>query len=95
MKRKEIAIRNKFGLHARPASLLVKLANNFDAEVQLVKEDTEVNAKSILGVMMLAAGPGQKVTIIADGPDEEEAVNAIFSLIESRFGEDETQDETA
>lgn len=92
MKRKDVAIKNKFGLHARPASLLVKLANNYDAEVQLLKEDTEVNAKSILGVMMLAAGPGQTVTIIADGPDEEEAVNAIFSLIDSRFGEDEAQD---
>jgi len=62
MKRKEVEIKNKFGLHARPASLLVKLATTFEAEVQLVKDDTEVNAKSILGVMMLAAGPEKMVS---------------------------------
>ena len=56
MKRKEVPITNKSGLHARPAALLVKLASTFESEVQLVKEETEVNAKSILGVMMLAAG---------------------------------------
>ncbi|HEY9069100.1 MAG TPA: HPr family phosphocarrier protein [Candidatus Ozemobacteraceae bacterium] len=89
MKRKEVEIKNKFGLHARPASLLVKLASTFDSEVQLVKDDTEVNAKSILGVMMLAAGPGHTVTIIADGHDEEAAVEAIRALIDSRFGEEE------
>lgn len=89
MKRKEVEIRNKFGLHARPASLLVKLATTFEAEVQLVKEDTEVNAKSILGVMMLAAGPGNTVTIIADGSDEDAAVEALKALIDSRFGEEE------
>lgn len=89
MKRKEVSITNKFGLHARPAALLVKLASTFEAEVQLVKEETEVNAKSILGVMMLAAGPGNVVTIVADGRDEEDAVKAISTLIESRFGEEE------
>ncbi len=89
MRRKEIEIKNKFGLHARPASLLVKLATSFQSEIQLVKEDTEVNAKSILGVMMLAAGPGNLVTIVADGSDEEEAVKAISALIDSKFGEEE------
>lgn len=89
MQRKEVQIKNKFGLHARPASLLVKLASSFESEIQLAKDETEVNAKSILGVMMLAAGPGNMVTIIADGVDEDSAVTAIASLIESRFGEDE------
>lgn len=88
MKRKNIEVKNKFGLHARPASLLVKLAGTFKSEIQLAKDDTEVNAKSILGVMMLAAGPGHTITIIAVGPDEEEAVNAISELIDNRFGED-------
>ncbi|MFZ2958453.1 MAG: HPr family phosphocarrier protein [Candidatus Ozemobacteraceae bacterium] len=89
MKRKDVEIKNKFGLHARPASLLVKLAGTFESEVQLVKDDMEVNAKSILGVMMLAAGPGNVVTVTADGKDEEDAVKAIVALVESRFGEEE------
>ncbi|PKL44520.1 MAG: HPr family phosphocarrier protein [Candidatus Riflebacteria bacterium HGW-Riflebacteria-2] len=88
MKRKEVEIRNKLGLHARPASLVVKLAGKFESEIQLIKEDTEINAKSILGVMMLAAGPGQRVTITAEGSDELEAVDALASLIESGFGEE-------
>ena len=88
MKRKEVEIKNKLGLHARPASLLVKLAGKFESEIQLMKDDTEVNAKSILGVMMLAAGPGQKITITADGGDETEAVDAISSLVDSGFGEE-------
>ena len=88
MKRKEVEIRIKLGLHARPASLVVKLAGKFESEIQLIKEDTEINAKSILGVMMLAAGPGQRVTITADGSDELEAVDALASLIESGFGEE-------
>ncbi|MBF0498488.1 MAG: HPr family phosphocarrier protein [Candidatus Riflebacteria bacterium] len=89
MKRKDVEIKNKFGLHARPASLLVKLAGTFESEIQLIKEDMEVNAKSILGVMMLAAGPGNVVTVTACGQDEEDAVKAITALIESRFGEEE------
>ena len=89
MKRKEVPITNKFGLHARPAALLVELASTFESEVLLVKEETEVNAKSILGVMMLAAGPGNNVTIVAAGKDEEDAVKAIATLIENRFGEEE------
>ncbi|MEW6710643.1 MAG: HPr family phosphocarrier protein [Candidatus Riflebacteria bacterium] len=88
MKRKEVEIKNKLGLHARPASLLVKLAGKFESEIQLAKDDTEINAKSILGVMMLAAGPGQSITITADGPDADEAVDAIASLIDSGFGEE-------
>lgn len=89
MKRKDVEIKNKFGLHARPASLLVKLAGTFESEIQLVKDDMDVNAKSILGVMMLAAGPGNVITVVANGRDEEEAVKAIVALVESRFGEEE------
>ena len=89
MKRKDVEIKNKFGLHARPASLLVKLAGTFESEVMIAKDDMEVNAKSILGVMMLAAGPGNVITIIADGKDDEDAVKAIVALVESRFGEEE------
>lgn len=88
MKRKEVEIKNKLGLHARPASMVVKLAGKYQSEIQLVKEDTEINAKSILGVMMLAAGPGQKIMITADGEDEDEAVQALGELIESGFGEE-------
>ena len=88
MKRKEVEIKNKLGLHARPASLLVKLAGKFESEIQIAKDETEINAKSILGVMMLAAGPGQKLTLSADGSDEEEAIDAIAALIESGFGEE-------
>ena len=88
MKRKEVEIKNKLGLHARPASLLVKLAGKYSSEIDLIKEDTEVNAKSILGVMMLAAGPGQKLTITAEGSDEVEAVEALAALIDSGFGEE-------
>ncbi|NLM17721.1 MAG: HPr family phosphocarrier protein [Candidatus Riflebacteria bacterium] len=88
MKRKEVEIKNKLGLHARPASMVVKLAAKYESEIKLIKDDTEVNAKSILGVMMLAAGPGQRITIFADGPDEAEAVSAIEELIMSGFGEE-------
>lgn len=90
MKRKVVEIKNKLGLHARPASILVKLAGKYDSEIKLIKEDTEINAKSILGVMMLAAAPGQKITITAEGPDEKEAVNALASLVESNFDEKES-----
>ncbi len=88
MKRKNVEIKNKFGLHARPASLLVKLAGSFKSEVQLVKDATALNAKSVIGVMMLAAGPGNVVTITASGPDEDDAVKALSELIENRFGEE-------
>jgi phosphocarrier protein len=88
MKRKNVEIKNKLGLHARPASLLVKLAGTFQSEIQLAKDDTEVNAKSILGVMMLAAGPGNTITIIADGADEDAAIKALSDLFDNCFGEE-------
>jgi phosphocarrier protein len=82
-----VTIRNSLGLHARPAAQLVRLASGFHAHVELVREDVTVNAKSIMGVMMLAAEPGSRVVVRADGPDECEAVEALASLIERGFDE--------
>lgn len=85
----EIEIVNKLGLHARAAAKLTALATDFAAEVWLSKNGKRVNAKSIMGVMMLAAAKGSKVKIEAKGADEREAVRALVSLIENRFGEGE------
>lgn len=79
---------NKLGLHARPAAMLVQKASKFKSEIKLQKEDVEINAKSILSVMMLAAEVGSFVTIKAEGEDEEEAVEAIAGLFEEKFGEE-------
>ena len=79
---------NKLGLHARPAAMLVQKASKFKSEIKLQKEDIEINAKSILSVMMLAAEVGSFVTIKAEGEDEEEAVEAIAGLFEEKFGEE-------
>ena len=83
MVEREITIKNKTGLHARPAAVIVQKANEFGSEVFLEKDGDRVNAKSIMGVMMLAAGEGCKITIIADGDDEGEAVETISNLLES------------
>lgn len=84
----EVQIVNKYGLHARPAAELVKLANRFRSDVWIRKEDTEVSGKSIMGVMMLAAECGSTVEIRARGEDSQEAVDALAQLIQNRFGED-------
>jgi phosphocarrier protein len=76
-------------LHARPSAQLTQVAGKFASEVYIAKNGRRVNAKSIMGVMMLAAGPGATVTVDAEGPDEEQAVEAIGALIASRFGEHE------
>jgi phosphocarrier protein len=83
MVEREIIIKNKTGLHARPAAVIVQKANEFGSEVFLEKDGDRVNAKSIMGVMMLAAGEGSKITIIADGDDEGDAVDTISALLES------------
>jgi phosphotransferase system HPr (HPr) family protein len=83
MVEREITIKNKTGLHARPAAVVVQKANEFGSEVFLEKDGDRVNAKSIMGVMMLAAGEGSKITIIADGDDEGDAVECISTLLES------------
>jgi phosphocarrier protein len=83
MVKREIIIKNKTGLHARPAAVLVQNANEFMSDIFLEKDEDRVNAKSIMGVMMLAAGEGSKIKIIAEGGDEEEAVDRISKLLES------------
>jgi len=85
----EVQIVNKYGLHARPAAELVKLANRFASDVWIRKDEVEVSGKSIMGVMMLAAGKGSKVMLEVEGPDEKEAMEALTSLIADNFGEDQ------
>ena len=80
---------NKLGLHARASAKLTKLASSFPCEVFLSRNDRRVNAKSIMGVMMLAAGMGSSVEIECDGPREDEAMKALQALISDRFGEGE------
>ena len=88
MVERKIQVINKLGLHARPAAMLVQKASKFKSEIKLQKEDTEINAKSILSVMMLAAEVGSFVVIKAEGEDEEEAVEALVRLFEEKFGEE-------
>ena len=82
-------INNKLGLHARASAKLTKLAGSFACEVWMAKGERRVNAKSIMGVMMLAAGIGSTVDIEADGPEEQQAMAALLALIADKFGEGE------
>ena len=82
-------ISNKLGLHARASAKLTKLAGSFPCEVWMAKGERRINAKSIMGVMMLAAGMGSTVVIDTDGPREEEAMAALLALINDKFGEGE------
>lgn len=81
-------VKNKFGLHARPAAEFVKLATQFQSEIWVRKQDLEVNGKSIMGMMMLAAECGAEITIRADGDDSGDAVDRLIALVNNRFGED-------
>jgi phosphotransferase system HPr (HPr) family protein len=85
---KIVTIKNQLGLHARPAALLVRTAERFKSNVFLIRDDLEVNAKSIMGVMMLAAEMGSQFTIKAEGEDEKRAVEAVVSVIEDKFYEE-------
>ena len=89
MLRKKIKITNKLGLHARAAAKFVSTASRYCSSLEVSKDDQTVNGKSIMGVMMLAAGKGSEILISAEGTDEEEALDSIESLINDRFGEDE------
>ncbi|MCX8144719.1 MAG: HPr family phosphocarrier protein [Azovibrio sp.] len=89
MLRREAEIINKLGLHARASAKLTQTASRFACEVWMEKNGRRINAKSIMGVMMLAAAKGSSVTIETDGPDEAEAMQAILALIADRFGEGE------
>lgn len=83
----QVMISNKLGLHARAAAKLVHTASNFEAEIYVGTEHEEVNAKSILGILTLAATKGTPLNVRADGPDEVEAVQAIVKLFADKFGE--------
>lgn len=89
MIRNTIRICNKLGLHARAAAKFVQLASRFESEVKLVRNGREVNGKSIMGVMMLAAGIGSEIELITDGADEELAARELENLVLNRFGESE------
>ncbi len=89
MNRKEITIVNKLGLHARAAAKFVQLASGFQAEINVRSGEKEVSGKSIMGIMMLAAGKGSSIEIKTIGADEDKAMAALESLINNKFGEDE------
>ena len=85
---KEITIMNRLGLHARPAAMFVRIASRHRSEIWVSKEGEEVNGKSIMGLMMLAAGQGSKLGIRCEGPDAEKAMGELEELINARFNED-------
>lgn len=89
MARADAEIINKLGLHARASAKLTQLASSYPAEVWLERNGRRVNAKSIMGVMMLAAAKGASITVETQGPDEDAALRAILELIADRFGEGE------
>jgi len=89
MARAEIEISNKLGLHARASAKLTQLAGSFNAEVWLEKGTRRINAKSIMGVMMLAAGKGTTIVVETEGSDEQSALDALLKLITDKFGEGE------
>jgi phosphocarrier protein len=85
---REFDIQNRLGLHARAAAQLVRLANQFSSEIRVIKDGVEVNGKSIMGVLMLAAPKDTRILIRASGVDAEEALAAIGALIDRKFGEE-------
>ncbi len=86
---KTFTIRNKLGLHARAASLFVQAANRFEADISVTKDGQEVNGKSIMGILILAAAQGAEIVVKASGSDAGGALSALGELIENKFGEDE------
>jgi phosphocarrier protein len=85
---KDLLITNKLGIHARPASMFVRLASQFRCEVVVEKDGEAVNGKSIMGLMMLAAGPGSRIRVRAEGADAPQATEALASLIDAKFNEE-------
>ena len=85
---KEVILQNKLGLHARPAALFVKAASKFKSEIKVQKEDLIVDGKSIMGLMMLAAESGSKLTLQINGEDENEAMNELIELFKEKFYEE-------
>jgi len=88
MQNRNFTIVNRLGLHARAAAQLVQTANQFSSEINLVKDDMEVNGKSIMGILLLAAPQGTELAVIVEGDDEQQAMDVIAKLIEAGFGED-------
>ena len=88
MTTKQLTVLNKLGIHARPAAQFVRVAGRFQSDVTVEKDDESVDGKSIMGLMMLAVGCGAVIKVTADGPDEEETLQALKELVESKFGED-------
>lgn len=87
MIKRSVNIINKLGLHARASAKLTKLAGSFQSDIFAIRNDRRVNAKSIMGVMMLAAGQGAQIELEVSGPDETAAMDALVQLIDARFGE--------
>jgi phosphocarrier protein len=87
MQEKDIKVINKMGLHARPAAMLVQTASKFNSSIKIYKDDFEVDSKSIMGVMTLAAAQGSELKFVADGPDEEQALDDMEKLFNCGFNE--------
>jgi len=85
---KELTILNKLGIHARPAAMFVKTANRFACDIFVEKDGEKINGKSIMGLMMLAAGPGSKVTLHVKGADAQHAINELEALVQRKFDEE-------
>lgn len=83
-----LTIENKLGIHARPASLLVQEATKFQSDIQLKKDGASADAKSIMSIMMLAASKGTQISLSVDGPDEQDAFEAVATLFKNKFNED-------
>jgi phosphocarrier protein len=86
--KKDMTVANKLGIHARPAAMFVKTANRFSSNIFVEKDGEKVNGKSIMGLMMLAAGPGSKITVIAEGQDATEALTELETLMKRKFDEE-------
>jgi phosphocarrier protein HPr len=85
---RNLTIQNKLGIHARPAAQFVKIASKFSSDIRVEKDEEEVDGKSIMGLMMLAAGHGSIITVSVEGSDEVEAMNSLQDLIDRKFEED-------
>jgi phosphocarrier protein HPr len=86
--KRDMTVVNKLGIHARPAAMFVKVANKFDCDVLVEKDGDVINGKSIMGLMMLAAGPGSRITVVAQGDDAARALDELDALIKRKFDEE-------
>ncbi len=83
----DVVVSNKMGIHARPAAMIVRVASKYEGDIWVEKDDEQVNGKSIMGLMMLAAGPGSKITFIATGPDADSFFKEVKELFDRKFEE--------